>query len=64
MNVYHDRMPVILPPEDFDRWLSGEMTAEELGPAPEEALHGDATSCAAHAGKARAIAKRMNSGDD
>lgn len=38
MNVYHDRMPVLLRPEDFDRWLNGEMGADELGPAAEEAL--------------------------
>lgn len=38
MGAYHDRMPVIPRPEDFDRWLSGEMTAQELEPAAEEAL--------------------------
>ena len=36
MGVIHHRMPVILPPEAFDAWLScGEVA---LGPAPDELL--------------------------
>lgn len=38
MAAYHDRMPVLLTPDQFDPWLSGEMTAGDLGPAPEKAL--------------------------
>lgn len=38
MATYHNRMPVILRPEDFERWLSGEMGADELGPTAEQAL--------------------------
>lgn len=38
----HDRMPVIIAPEDFGRWLDPEAEAESLGallrPCPEEAL--------------------------
>lgn len=38
MESYHDRMPILLEPSQFDRWLDGEMTAAELHPAPGEAL--------------------------
>lgn len=38
MEAYHDRMPILLGPQQFDRWLSGEMGAEELRPAAENAL--------------------------
>jgi putative SOS response-associated peptidase YedK len=34
----HDRMPVLLQPEQFDHWLSGDMTVEELKPAPNDDL--------------------------
>ena len=34
----HDRMPVLLMPEQFDRWLKGEMGVEELKPAPNDYL--------------------------
>jgi len=34
----HDRMPVLLQPEQFDHWLSGDMTVEELKPAPNDYL--------------------------
>jgi putative SOS response-associated peptidase YedK len=34
----HDRMPVLLQPEQFDHWLGGEMRAEELIPAPNDFL--------------------------
>jgi len=34
----HDRMPVLLPPEQFDRWLSNDMGVEELKPAPNDYL--------------------------
>jgi putative SOS response-associated peptidase YedK len=34
----HDRMPVLLRPEQFDHWLSGDMGVEELKPAPNDYL--------------------------
>jgi putative SOS response-associated peptidase YedK len=34
----HDRMPVLLQPEQFDHWLSGDMTVGELKPAPNDDL--------------------------
>jgi putative SOS response-associated peptidase YedK len=34
----HDRMPVLLQPEQFDHWLTGEMRAEELIPTPNDYL--------------------------
>lgn len=34
----HDRMPVLLMPEQFDYWLSGEMAAGELKPVPNDYL--------------------------
>jgi putative SOS response-associated peptidase YedK len=34
----HDRMPVLLMPEQFEHWLSGEMGVEELKPAPNDYL--------------------------
>ena len=36
----HDRMPVILAPEQFDGWLSGRLGRESLVPAPEGVLQG------------------------
>ena len=38
MTLYHDRMPVLLRPEDFDAWLSGSLGADALWPAAESAL--------------------------
>ncbi|MCW6506672.1 SOS response-associated peptidase [Lichenifustis flavocetrariae] len=38
MAPYHDRMPVILMPEQFDAWLSGTAGPEMLQPAAETAL--------------------------
>lgn len=38
MTQYHDRMPILLEPKDFDRWLDGSMKKGELRPAAEEAL--------------------------
>ena len=38
MTPYHDRMPVLLSPEDFDRWLNGTIGPEALKPAAESAL--------------------------
>jgi putative SOS response-associated peptidase YedK len=35
---YHDRMPVLLRPEQIDRWLSGAAGREALVPAREEML--------------------------
>jgi putative SOS response-associated peptidase YedK len=34
----HDRMPVLLAPEQFEHWLSGNMGVEELKPAPDDYL--------------------------
>src|SRR5262249_32675147 len=34
----HDRMPVLLQPEDFDRWLAGATSTEMLKHAPDEYL--------------------------
>lgn len=38
MSRFHDRMPVLLDPQDFDEWLCGERATELLRPAPENAL--------------------------
>jgi putative SOS response-associated peptidase YedK len=35
----HDRMPVLLSPDEFEPWLSGIAGTEILNPAPELALH-------------------------
>ena len=44
----HDRMPVILDPEDYDRWLAPETTVEELRsilkPFPAERMRAEAVS--------------------
>jgi putative SOS response-associated peptidase YedK len=45
----HDRMPVLLRPDQFDHWLSGNMTVEELKPVPNDYL------------QRRAVSKRVNS---
>ena len=34
----HDRMPVLLQPKDFDRWLTGTVGAELLRPAANDYL--------------------------
>lgn len=38
MTPYHDRMPVLLEPPDFDAWLEGSLGLEALNPAPEGKL--------------------------
>jgi putative SOS response-associated peptidase YedK len=38
MRPYHDRMPILLSPKDFDAWLDGSLAADRLKPAAEEAL--------------------------
>ena len=38
MQPYHDRMPVLLAPGDFDDWLNGTMGQGDLKPASEAAL--------------------------
>jgi putative SOS response-associated peptidase YedK len=38
MTPYHDRMPVLLEPAQFDAWLTGAAGPEMLRPAPESAL--------------------------
>jgi putative SOS response-associated peptidase YedK len=52
----HDRMPVLLQPQDFDRWLTGTPGTELLKPAPDDYL------------QVWPVARRMNSsrapGDD
>jgi putative SOS response-associated peptidase YedK len=45
----HDRMPVLLQPDQFDHWLSGNMTVDELKPAPNDYL------------QRWAVSKRVNS---
>ena len=44
----HTRMPVILPPETHERWLTGEAGKEILIPFPGEAM------------KIRAVSRRVN----
>jgi putative SOS response-associated peptidase YedK len=34
----HDRMPVLLMPDQFEHWLSGNMDVDELKPAPDDYL--------------------------
>jgi putative SOS response-associated peptidase YedK len=34
----HDRMPVLLQPKDFDKWLAGTAGTESLRPAPNDYL--------------------------
>jgi putative SOS response-associated peptidase YedK len=34
----HDRMPILLKPDEFDHWLSGNMNVEELKSAPNDYL--------------------------
>ena len=52
----HDRMPVLLQPKDFDRWLVGKDGSALLKPAPNDYL------------QARPVSRRVNSsrtpGDD
>ena len=38
MMPYHDRMPVLLMPDQFEAWLAGTSGAEALQPAAETAL--------------------------
>ena len=45
----HDRMPVLLAPEQFDAWLDGSAGKEVLVPAPEDML------------QKRPVSKRVNS---
>jgi putative SOS response-associated peptidase YedK len=48
----HDRMPVLLMPDQFDHWLSGEMGVEELKPAPTDHLQRWAVSQRVNSSKA------------
>lgn len=48
----HDRMPVLLQPDQFDHWLSGDMTVEELKPAPNDYLQRSAVSKRVNSSKA------------
>jgi putative SOS response-associated peptidase YedK len=45
----HDRMPILLKPEQFDHWLGGNMGVEELKPATNDYL------------RRWAVSKRVNS---
>ncbi len=38
VSEYHDRMPVLLQPKDFDSWLTGNAGIEVLKPAPNDYL--------------------------
>jgi putative SOS response-associated peptidase YedK len=38
MGPYHDRMPVLIAPDEFNTWLNGSMPHEALKPAAESAL--------------------------
>ena len=38
MTAYHDRMPVLLGPDQIEAWLTGDAGPDLLKPAPEEAL--------------------------
>jgi putative SOS response-associated peptidase YedK len=40
MEAYHDRMPVLLSPQDLAGWLYGTLGAEALCPVPATALRG------------------------
>jgi putative SOS response-associated peptidase YedK len=48
----HDRMPVLLMPEQFDHWLSGDMGVDELKPAPNDYLQRWAVSKRVNSSKA------------
>lgn len=48
----HDRMPVLLPADKFDHWLSGDMGVEELRPAPNDYLQRWAVSKRVNSSKA------------
>jgi putative SOS response-associated peptidase YedK len=48
----HDRMPVLLMPDQFEHWLSGAMTADELRPAPNDYLNRHAVSKRVNSSKA------------
>jgi putative SOS response-associated peptidase YedK len=48
----HDRMPVLVDSDQFERWLSGEMGVEELRPAPNDYLQRWAVSRRANSSKA------------
>jgi putative SOS response-associated peptidase YedK len=48
----HDRMPVLLQPHQFDHWLSGDMTVEELKPVPNDYLQRSPVSKRVNSSKA------------
>ena len=48
----HDRMPVLLQPDQFDHWLCGTMTVAELKPAPNDYLQQWAVSKRVNSSKA------------
>jgi putative SOS response-associated peptidase YedK len=49
VSQYHDRMPVLLEPDQFTSWLAGNLGAEVLRPASNDLL------------KARPVSPRVNS---
>lgn len=49
VSQYHDRMPVLLEPDQFTSWLAGNLVAEVLRPASNDFL------------KARPVSPRVNS---
>jgi putative SOS response-associated peptidase YedK len=48
----HDRMPLLLRPDQFDHWLNGNMTVEELKPVPNDYLQRWAVSKRVNSSKA------------
>ena len=48
----HDRMPVLLQPEQFDHWLSGNMGVDELKPVSNDHLQRWAVSKRVNSSKA------------
>jgi putative SOS response-associated peptidase YedK len=51
MEAYNSRMPVLLKPDQVERWLSGDMNVDELRPAAQNAL------------KQRQVSARLNHED-
>jgi len=58
----HDRMPVLLQPDQLDHWLSGDMGVEELKPAPNDYLQRRAVSKRVNSSKATRTTRRSSSG--
>jgi len=54
----HDRMPVLLQPNDFDRWLAGNAGTELLKPAPDDYLQTWTVSRRVNSSRRRATIRR------